>query len=329
MSVFEESKSYRPFRYPFAVEAAKKHTIDMHWAEHQVELQDDLIQYNSSDGLRTKNVSHETNKAILDFNLSLFTEMDKSVGQGYTKLLPHIGNNEIRNMLMTFAAREVVHQRAYALAAETFGFPDDSWVMFSQYVEMQDKIDLLCPQGPLESNLDCAKLLVSILLGEGIALFAAFASLLNLKRHGLLMNFNDVNQWSLVDEQEHVMNNMKVLSEMRGNLTVAANQELDRFIIQLVDQFVECELKYIDLLYSKGTQEDLDEFQMKGYIRYLGNLRLSQLGLMEPKDVGNNPLPWMEWLLSGQKHDNFFEKRVTDYSHSGLKGNVDYSKWQN
>lgn len=57
MSIFERSQSYRPFKYPFAVEAAKKHTIDMHWAEHQVELQDDLIQYNSQNGLKTDNVT--------------------------------------------------------------------------------------------------------------------------------------------------------------------------------------------------------------------------------------------------------------------------------
>lgn len=166
MSVFKESLSYRPFKYPWAVSAAKKHTIDMHWAEHQVELQDDLIQYNSANGLKTKGVSHQENKATLDFNLSLFTEMDKSVGQGYTKLLPSIGNNEIRNLLLTFAAREVVHQRAYALAAETFGFPDDSWVMFREYVEMQNKIDLLTATETVGSKFESARLLATILLGR-------------------------------------------------------------------------------------------------------------------------------------------------------------------
>lgn len=327
MSVFKESLSYRPFKYPWAVEAAKRHTIDLHWAEHQVELQDDLIQYNSANGLKTDNVSHAENKATLDFNLSLFTEMDKSVGQGYTKLIHSIGNNEIRNLLMTFAAREVVHQRAYALAAETFGFPDDSWVMFREYVEMQDKIDLLTKYEHVGDELSSACLLATILLGEGIALFAAFASLLNLKRHGLLMGFNDVNQWSLVDEQEHVVNNMKVLAEMRKELTEIENNELDKFIKQMVESYVNCEIKYIELLYKQGNQEDLTEEEMIEYIRYLGELRLYQLGLLAAESVRKNPLPWMEWLLTGQKHDNFFEKKVTDYTHAGLSGTVDYSRY--
>ena len=73
MSVFERSISYRPFKYPWAVEAARKHTIDMYWDTHAVELQDDMIQYNSVNGLATDNVTHAENKETLDFNLSLFT----------------------------------------------------------------------------------------------------------------------------------------------------------------------------------------------------------------------------------------------------------------
>ncbi len=208
MSVFKESESYRPFQYPWATEAARKHSIDMFWDVHQVELQEDLRQYNSKDGLKTENVSHEVNKNIIDKVLCLFTEMDKTVGGSYTKLIPRIGNNEIRNLLITFVGREVVHQRAYALLAETFGFSDSDWVIFSEYVEMQDKLDIMSQEGELESKLDDAKLLAKILLGEGIGLFAAFACFLNYKRQGLLVGFNDVNAWSLADEAFHVENNM-------------------------------------------------------------------------------------------------------------------------
>ena len=135
MSVFKASESYRPFLYTWAVEAARKHSIDMFWDIHQIELQDDLRQYNSKDGLATANVTHAENKKILDDTLCLFTEMDKTVGEGYTNLLPLIKNNEIRNMMLTFAQREVVHQRGYALAAETFGFTDGDWRRFAEYVE--------------------------------------------------------------------------------------------------------------------------------------------------------------------------------------------------
>lgn len=50
MSVFKESKSYRPFTYSWAAEAAQKHSIDMFWDIHQVNLQDDTQQYFSKGG---------------------------------------------------------------------------------------------------------------------------------------------------------------------------------------------------------------------------------------------------------------------------------------
>lgn len=198
MSIFEENIAYRPFKYNWAVEAERKHRIDMHWHENQVEMQDDLRQYTNEGGLATKNVSHASNKNMLEKLVTLFTEMDVQVGGGYSKLLSHVENNEIKTLWFTFAAREVTHQRAYALAAETFGFTNSSWAEFKQYREMQDKIDLLCSDlGDLSNKLNFCKMLSVVLLGEGIALFGAFACLLNLSRYGLMLNFNTINEWSL------------------------------------------------------------------------------------------------------------------------------------
>ena len=330
MSIFTESKSYRPFSYPWAVEAAQRHSIDMMWDIHQVELQDDLRQYNSKDGLATQNVSHTTNQNIVKKTLCLFTEMDKTVGDGYTKILNKVQNNEIRNMLMTFAQREVVHQRAYALAAETFGFTDSDWSEFSEYAEMREKLDVMSRSFYKEDTsptLAFAIDLVQIAIGEGIGLFGAFASLLNFKRWGKLVGFNDINQWSLKDEQEHVIYNFRVISEVFKELTEAEKIELQNVINKLVEAYVDAEHKFIDLVYEMGDQEGLTKEELKEYILYLAELRKFQLGLIGVREVRKNPLPWMEWLVSGATQDNFFEKKVTDYSH-GLTGKVDYSKYQ-
>lgn len=330
MSIFTESKSYRPFSYPWAVETAQRHSIDMMWDVHQVELQDDLRQYNSKDGLATQNVSHTTNQNIVKKTLCLFTEMDKTVGDGYTKILNKVRNNEIRNMLMTFAQREVVHQRAYALAAETFGFTDSDWSEFSEYAEMREKLDVMSRSFYKEDTsptLAFAIDLVQIAIGEGIGLFGAFASLLNFKRWGKLVGFNDINQWSLKDEQEHVIYNFRVISEVFKELTEAEKIELQNVINQLVESYVDAEHKFIDLVYEMGDQEGLTKEELKEYILYLAELRKFQLGLIGVREVRKNPLPWMEWLVSGATQDNFFEKKVTDYSH-GLTGKVDYSKYQ-
>lgn len=329
MSVFKESASYRPFTYPWAVEAAKVHAVDMFWDTHMLELQDDLRQYNTAGGLATKNVSHETHKYILKKLLTLFTEMDKTVAQGYMELLPYIKNNEIRTLLITFAQRETVHQRGYAIAAETFGFTDKEWSEFAEYAEMREKLDVMASSAEKgRDEFKAAVKLATILCGEGIGLFGAFAILLNLKRQGLLMGFNDVNQWSLADEQDHVENNIKVLEEMKKDLTEAERWSLRQHTQQVVSRYVEAEKRFLHLVYQMGNQEDLTLEEAQEYIEYLGELRLFQLGYLDIDLVRKNPLPWMEWLLAAGRHDNFFEKRVTDYSHNKLPGVINYDKYK-
>ena len=332
MSIFKENIAYRPFAYTWAVEATKKHAIEMFWDVHQIEMADDLRQWMSKDGMKTKTVSHEVNQYITRKILCLFTEMDRSVAGGYIKLLQYVKNNEIRNMWLTFGARETVHQRAYALAAETFGFTDTDWSEFSKYAEMRDKLDRMTEDltKPEYSNeLNCLITLAQVLLGEGIGLFAAFMCLLNYKRQGLFMGFNDVNQWSLVDEQEHVVNNLRVLAEGRKDLTEIENLILDQAIRKLVDAYTNAECVFLDLVYAMGDQEDLPKEDGKGYIAYLGEMRLFQMGLLEASEVRKNPLMWMEWLVAGSAHDNFFEKRVSAYSHGKLEGECDMSRHYN
>jgi ribonucleotide reductase beta subunit family protein with ferritin-like domain len=325
LSVFEPSLAYKPFKYTWAAEAAKKQVIDMAWDVHNIELQDDIRQYHTKGGLATPTKTHGQNKKTIDTIQFLFTELDRTVADGYIKLLPFTHNNEIKTLFITNAMKETVHQRAYALLAETLGFTDTDWSVFQTYKEMTDKIDTMSEGDfDLSKPLDYAKCLTQLLLGEGIGLFAAFTAMLNFKRYGLLMGFNDVNSWSLADETAHVEFNVKVVKAITPELSYPEQLELQYYTETLVSRFVEVEKAFIDLI---GTQEGIEDSDFKGYIEHLGMLRLFQLGYRNFSEVPENPLEWVEWVLSGAKHDNFFEKKVTDYSHDKMKGSIDYGKY--
>ncbi len=196
VSVFDKSVSYRPFRYPHLMEAVVRHNIDMFWDQHQLDFSDDIKQYHSKDGLKTENVSHEVNKAILTKVLNLFTQMDVAAGELYCRLLSYTGNNEVRNWFMAAANREGTHQRCYAAAVEELGFPESTWTEFMEYAEMQDKIEaMLSGEGTDPSTKKgWMKTLARLFLSEGIGLFGAFASMLNLRRYGLMQGTNKVNE---------------------------------------------------------------------------------------------------------------------------------------
>ena len=77
------------------------------------------------------------------------------------------------------------------------------------------------------------------------------------------------------------------------------------------------------ILLKMGQIEGLETQEVKDYIRYITDRRLLQLGLKPNYGVKDNPLPWLEWVLNGADHTNFFENRVTEYEVAGLTGGWD------
>ncbi len=56
---------------------------------------------------------------------------------------------------------------------------------------------------------------------------------------------------------------------------------------------------------------------MDGSIEFHGGV---QLGLQPLYRLGGNPLPWMEEMLNGLEHTNFFENRATEHSRAATRG---------
>ena len=80
---------------------------------------------------------------------------------------------------------------------------------------------------------------------------------------------------------------------------------------------------FIELAFEVGGIEGLTCREMKQYIRYIADRRLMQLGLKEIYLVDSNPLPWIDEILNGVEHANFFENRVTEYSKAATTGSWD------
>ena len=60
--------------------------------------------------------------------------------------------------------------------------------------------------------------------------------------------------------------------------------------------------------------------EVKAYIRYIADRRLTQLGLQPIYRIESNPLPWLDEMLNGVEHTNFFENRATEYSKAATRG---------
>lgn len=83
---------------------------------------------------------------------------------------------------------------------------------------------------------------------------------------------------------------------------------------------VKLEEKFIDLAFDGNEVQGITKQEVTDYIRHIADRRLLQLGLKPKFKQKDNPLPWLDWVLNGASHDNFFEKRVTEYSVVGMEG---------
>ena len=297
--------------YPWAVELVKKHE-EIHWVEDEAELSEDVQDW------KTKLTDSE--KDFVTQILRLFTQSDVQVGENYHELLiPKFKNNEVRNMLASFANREGVHQRAYALLNDTLGLPDEDFHAFLEYKEMAQKLDFM-KEGNINTQTGLALALAQSVFNEGMSLFASFVMLLNFQRYGKMKGMGTIVEWSIRDETMHVQGNAKLFREFCNEHPRIVNDDFKAQIYGMVREAVALEDKVIDLAYEMGDIEGLTSKEVKQYIRYVADRRLIQLGLRGNYGVKENPLEWLEPLIATTSHDNFFETVVTEYNSNGLSG---------
>ena len=307
------SETYKPFRYPWAVELTKRHE-QAHWIEDEIDLSDDVADWKNG------KLSDAEKDYIIQV-LRLFTQSDVAVGQNYYDFfIPKLKNNEIRNMLGSFAAREGVHQRAYALLNDTMGLPESEFHAFLEYKEMANKVDFMRDNDNSNySNLALA--VAKSVFSEGISLFASFVMLLNFQRFGKMKGMCKVVEWSIRDETMHVDGMTQIFRGFCEEHPRVVTDDFKKEIYSMLRKVVRLEDKFIDLAYN-GYDDivELSKDDVKLYIRHIADRRLLQLGLKPNFKVKDNPLPWLDWVLNAPDHTNFFENRVTEYEVGGLKG---------
>lgn len=313
------SLTYRPFQYPWAVEYNQTHEIDLHWHEKEVNLQQDIQQWN--DGKIT-----DQEKQFITNVLRLFTQSDVAVGEAYKHLLiPYFCNNEVSNMLTSFANRESVHQRAYALIPESLNFPESEWHEFMNFEEMKRKFEFIAPHvAANDTATGMAMALANQIFSEGVCLFGSFAMLLYFKQYGKMLGMCEVVEWSIRDETLHVQANAD-LFRAHCEETGCVTDALKRRIYSMAREVAKLEEDFILQAYSIWEPDNLSKEDLIQYVQYLTDRRLVQMGLKANFEVTlPASLEFISWVTSAPRFANFFERRVTDYQQSGLQGELNW-----
>jgi ribonucleoside-diphosphate reductase beta chain len=154
---------------------------------------------------------------------------------------------------------------------------------------------------------------------EGVQLFASFAMLMNFPRFSKMKGMGQIVSWSVRDESLHCEGIVKLYHAFNAE-TGAVTKAVADDIVQCCETVVTMEDAFIDLAFEAGEVQGMTPADIKAYIRFIADWRLRQLKLPELYGVKENPLPWLQSMLSGVEHANFFEARSTEYSKAATKG---------
>jgi len=303
---------YKPFRYPWAYEAWLQQQR-IHWLPEEVPLADDVKDWQ-------KNLS-ASERNLLTQIFRFFTQADVEVNNCYMKHYSQVFKpTEVLMMLSAFSNIETVHIAAYSHLLDTIGMPEIEYTAFLKYKEMKDKYDYM-QSFSVENKTEIAKTLAAFgAFTEGLQLFASFAILMNFPRFNKMKGMGQIVSWSVRDETLHCLSTIRLFRTFVQENPEIWTEELKRDIYLICATIVEHEDSFIDLAFELGGVQGLEAEDVKTYIRFIADRRLTQLGLEPMFHIEKNPLPWLDEMLNAIEHTNFFENRATEYSKASTEG---------
>ncbi len=312
MPLLDARIAYKPLEYPWAYDAWLMQQR-VHWLPEEVPLADDVKDWHR------RLTGAERN--LLTHIFRFFTQSDVEVNNCYMKHYAQVFKpTEVQMMLAAFSNMETIHIAAYSHLLDTIGIPEAEYAAFLNYEEMRAKYDYL-HEFNADTKTDIAKTLA--MFGgftEGLQLFASFAILLNFPRFGKMKGMGQIVSWSARDESLHTNAIIRLFRTFIAENPEIWTDDLRRDITIACEHVVTLEDAFIDLAFELGGVHGLQAGEVKRYIRYIADRRLAQLGLQPLYRLEENPLPWMEEILNGVEHANFFENRATEYSKAATQG---------
>lgn len=308
------STSYKPIRYEWALEACRRqHQI--HWLPEEAQLGDDVRDWSTELSASERN--------LLQQIFRFFTQSDIEVANCYHDKYSRVFQpTEVKMMLAAFSSMETVHIMAYALLLETVGMPDNEFSVFSDIPAMKAKVDYMRTFG-VQTHDDILR--TTAMFGgatEGLSLFSMFAMLMSFPMRNRMKGMGQIVSWSVRDESLHAESIIHLHNTFAAEVG-GRSATVERDIVEVFRRQVDLEDAFVDTAFEAGDVPGMTPAEIKAYVRFIADWRLRQLRLEPIYGVSQHPLPWLQSMLSGIEHQNFFEGRATAYSKAASRG-----KWE-
>ncbi len=319
----------RPMKYPQFYEMYKN-AVKNTWTVEEVDFSTDLNDLRSK---MTPSERHMINRLV-----AFFATGDCIVSNNLVlNLYKHINSPEARMYLSRQLYEEAVHVQFYLTLLDTY-IPDhrereQAFAAVHNIPSIHAKaqfclkwIDSINDLNTLQSASDRKHFLLNLICFaaciEGLFFFAAFAYVYFLRSKGLLHGLAAGTNWVFRDESAHMNFAFEVVKKVRDEEPELFDAALNRQIVEMLDEAVECEMQFAEDILSGGVS-GLSVADMRQYLEFIADQRLVMLGLQKVYHA-KNPFSFMD-LQDVQELANFFERRVSAYQ-VAVAGEVSFSE---
>lgn len=309
---------------------ARKHYKDgnaNHWQPEEVNMQDDVAQWNSNKSLSEKE------RQLVKWNLSLFATAEALTQDNILiALFPYIQDAYARQYMVRQAYEEAIHTDTLLYVIDSLNLNiDEIYRGYYTIPAIKEKDDFVIgltrhvnSEGFDISTTKGKQGLFRDIFGfygilEGISFYGNFAQILSMKRQNKMVGLGKQIDFILRDEGVHVAFGFDLMNTIKSEYPEVWTGSFKNEIIGLIEKAVELEKEY-----NEGSVPDgilgLTSKQFNQYIEYIADRRLVALGLEKIYGV-ENPFPWLGVQQDLLKEENFFEGTVSNYQTATLDMN--------
>ena len=310
----DKSETFRPFIYDKAFEFAKAQN-DHHWAHGQIEVDSDLMQYNTE---FTESEKHGINTV-----LKLFTSYETHVANYWIDVVyKKFPNTEVRLMAQNFAAMEGEHALFYDKLNNALGLSTkEFYLSFMEDKAMVQRMDFI--EGMLNtatykncSDEDLATSLATFSFIEGVVLYSSFAFLMSFQNppKNKLKNVFTGLSYSVRDEALHADADSWLFNTFVQEYQVDRDK-IKKDILKVARESYKLEEKIIENIFSKGKIEGITDTQLKNFVQSRINKKLRDIGYDPIYEVNYNPVArWFYKKINQIEMTDFFDRNPTSYN---------------
>ncbi len=283
------------------------------WIPEEINLSQDTKDYK-------KLLGHE--KEAYDKILSFLIFLDSIQTANLSNISNYITASEVNLCLTIQAFQEALHSQSYSYMLDSICSPEKRNEILYQWKE--DKILLERNRfiGDLYNNFidnpskqNFLRAIMANYILEGIYFYSGFMFFYNLERNGKMPGSAQEIRYINRDENTHLWLFMNIIKELQIEEPSLFTKEMKMELSDMVKAGVENEIawgKYVIGNNIKGINTKLIE----DYIKYLGNLRLTAIGLPKLYEgYENNPASWVDILSNANAvKTDFFEAKSTAYA---------------